>query len=236
MFRFRMARCLPVLLASVVLMSCADYKSPTAPASDITQVSANGSQANLLSGLLGVVNQVLTTVTGTLFPEGKTVTAVKWAPSHNAAEYRASATIGYWGGTINVPGADFSITFPVGAVSQPTAITIIAMNGQFVAYDMLPHGLKFAKPVLAKQGFRNTAIYNTAAATTAQGAYLPDGKETIDANGLATTVETLTSTTLNVVTGLLSVPQSQIWEIKHFSRYILVSGCEGAAPPSSDPE
>jgi len=233
MFRSRFVRTIPILLASVLTISCADYKNPTAPAGDSNIVAANGSQADLISGLLGTVDQLLTTVTGVLFPEGKTVDAVKWGSGHVSAEYRASATIGYWGGTIKVPGADFSITFPVGALSQSTPITIIAQSGQYVSYDMLPHGLKFAKPVLAMQGFRNTSIYNTAAAKTAQGAYLPDGKETIAADGTATTVETLTSTTLNTVTGLLWVPQSQVWEVKHFSRYILVSGCEGAA---SDPE
>ncbi len=223
MFLSRVARSLTLCLVSVAVISCADYQSPTAPPA----ISATtGTQSNLLSGLVGTVNQLLSTVTGVLYPEGKQVTAVKWAAGHTKGEYSASAVIGYRGGTIAIPGADFSITFPVGALSQSTSITIIAKDGPYVTYDMLPHGLKFAEPVLATQYFRNTAIYNTDAAKT-QGAYLPDGKEKIGSDGAATTVETLTSTTLSTVTGLLRVPQSQIWEIKHFSRYILASGCEG---------
>ena len=231
MFLSRVTRSLTLCLVSVAMISCAEYQSPTAPPA----ISATtGTQSNLLSGLVGTVDQLLSTVTGVLYPEGKEVTAVKWAAGHTNGEYRASAVIGYRGGTISVPGADFSITFPVGALSQATSITIIAKDGPYVTYDMLPHGLKFAKPVFATQYFRNTAIYNTAAAKTAQGAYLPDGKETIGADGAATTVETLTSTTLSAVTGLLWIPQSQTWEIKHFSRYILASGCEGNAPPSDE--
>jgi hypothetical protein len=116
------------------------------------------------------------------------------------------------------------VTFPVGALSQNTAITIVSIDGGYVAYDMLPHGLKFARPVTAVQRFRNTSIYGTPAANNVFGAYLADGNDQIGDGGVATAVETVLSTTISKVLGLVFVPDSQTWTLNHFSRYILASG------------
>ena len=217
MIRLRLAKPLAVLGLAVLAFGCSDV-SPTGP-----QVPLNA-DSGLLSGVTGILGSTITVVTGVLYPQGKTVVAVKWAATHPAGEQSASATIGYWGGTIVLPGSDFSVTFPVGALSQNTAITIVAKDGEYVAYDMLPHGLKFARPVVAVQRFRNTSIYGTPAANNTFGAYLADGNDQIGAGGAATAVETVLSTTISKVLGLLVVPDSQTWSLNHFSRYILASG------------
>ena len=219
MIRTNTLRSALLAIAPAAGIGCAEYSSPTAPA------APTSAQTGLLSDLTGALSSVVKVVTGFVsYPEGRSVTAVKWASSHADGEQRASATIGYWGGTIALPGSDFSVTFPVGALSQATEITIISKDGEYVAYDMLPHGLKFAKPVTAVQRLRNTAVYGKPDAAEVFGAYLADGNDEIGVGGVATAVETVLSTTISKLLGLLWVPDSQTWSLKHFSRYILASG------------
>ena len=76
------------------------------------------------------------------------------------------------------------------------------------------------------QGLENTEIFGTLAACSAYGAYLPTGSEDIGADDTATATETTMSFT---VTGFaewmqFSSPQTSIWIINHFSRYMLASG------------
>lgn len=213
------------LLAAVLsgAVACGEYSSPTGPAAP-----ANASQSllgDLTSTVGSTLGSVVRVVTGLVsYPEGRAVTAVKWSSSHPAGEQSVTGTIGYWGGTLALPASDFTITFPVGALSQATTITIVSKDGGYVAYDMLPHGLKFSKPVTAVQRFRNTSVYGTQAANSVFGAYLADGNDQIGAGGLATAVETVLSTTVSRLLGLLWVADTQTWSLHHFSRYILASG------------
>ena len=114
-----------------------------------------------------------------LVPRGSMAQAVRWGPNHQAVEQRVSAVIGAGGGTLSLPGADFSMTIPAGALMEPTAITVVAKAGPHVVYDMFPHGLKFLQPVTAVQGLSTTAIYRTPNANFVRTAYLPDGNEQI---------------------------------------------------------
>lgn len=224
MVRLRIVRWLAFCLGSVATISCAD-QGPAGPSAD---VAANASSVFQVVGSRwagGAPSTLITTIIDSLYPAGYPVTAVRWAPTHVLQGYRVEAVIRTDGGTISVPGADFSITFPFGALSKPTLITIIADDGPFVSYDMLPHGIRFKKPVIATQSLLNTILNSdNTAAQRAQGAYLPDGKDGIANDGQATTVEKLRSTTLWSLQGGLWVPQSQTWQLRHFSRYILGSG------------
>jgi hypothetical protein len=223
MVRLRIVRSLALCLASVAAISCADH-GPTAPSADVAPNTSSLYPLGSRSAA-GGPNTLTTTRTDSLYPAGYPVTAVRWAPTHIVSGYRVSAVIRSEGGTISVPGADFSITFPFGALSKPTLITIIADDGAFVSYDMLPHGIRFRKPVIVTQRLLNTVLNSdNTAAQNSQGAYLPDGKDGIGNNGQATTVEKLRSTTTWTLQGGLWVPQSQTWLLRHFSRYILASG------------
>ena len=68
----------------------------------------------------------------------------------------AASTIGPEGGTLRIADAGFSITFPAGAVAEPTEITVAAVPGYAVAYLFHPHGLTFARPAVATQELRGT--------------------------------------------------------------------------------
>jgi len=105
---------------------------------------------------------------------------VRWGPAHSRAEQSASAVIGPDGGTLSLPGSDFTMNIPSRALSAPTTITVVAKGGPYVAYEMLPHGLQFLKPVTAVQGLQNTATYGTDAGNAIRTGYLPEGSDAID--------------------------------------------------------
>jgi hypothetical protein len=219
MIRSRFVRSSTLVLATFVALSCSDY-SPTAPIAAPTQA-----QDGLLSGLLGVVTgllgSVLKVITGVVDPNGIEVSAVRWAPSHYNQVRTVSGTIGVNGGTLAIPGSDFTITFPNGALSAPTAISITSDASGYVSYDMKPHGITFAKPVIVTQGLRNTSVYGTTKAWNSFGAYFP--QDLLDLSGILKASETTTTTIYAAPSGG-STPAIQTWQLKHFSRYMLASG------------
>jgi hypothetical protein len=137
-----------------------------------------------------------------------------------------SGVIGKNGGSLAIPGSQFVIYFPQDALANPTTITITSKETPWVTYDMTPHGTVFRKPVFVFQGLENTNIFGTLAACSAYGAYLPTGNEAISSDDSATSTETTMSYTVwgFVVWMQFSSPQTSIWIINHFSRYMLASG------------
>ncbi|HJQ53720.1 MAG TPA: hypothetical protein VJ825_07740 [Gemmatimonadaceae bacterium] len=217
MLRSRFVRSSTLVLATFVALSCSDY-SPTAPIAAPTQA-----QDGLLSGLVGTVTNLLGSVLKIIGfqtdPNGIEVRAVKWAPSHVNQVRRVSATIGYYGGTLEIPGSDFTITFPRGALYNNTAITITSDASGYVSYDMQPHGLKFYKPVIVTQRLKNTEVYGTPLALNSFCAYFPN--DLLDLGGILKALEIETTTILSGWDGNAEI---QAWQINHFSRYMLASG------------
>lgn len=203
----RVLRGLMMTVGALAGLACGDYSRSTSPASY---------NPKLLPPTLTVRSSFST------LSSGIRARAVRWGPAHARVEQAVSAVIGPDGGTLSLPGSDFTLNIPSGALAAPTAITVVAKAGPHVAYDMLPHGLRFLKPVTAVQGLQNTAVYGTAAGNAIRTAYLPEGRETIDANDLASPSELEAATTYYY--GAQPVAETQIAIINHFSRYILISG------------
>lgn len=197
MSRTRLLRYLAATVGSIIALGCADYA--TSPNTSIQPPSITVSQRNLDRGTL--------------------VRAVRWSSGRQASSLEASGVIGREGGILSIPDADFTIVFPRGALAQATNITIVANSDGFVGYEMLPHGLTFARPVIATQGLGRVA--------RSEGvfcAYLPAG-EAIGANGTVRALEIATSTTkYGVQVAGLAQASVQAWTLNHFSRYILASG------------
>jgi hypothetical protein len=218
MIRSRFIRAFVLVPTLFVALSCSDY-SPTAPVAAPTQA-----QDGLISGLLGVVTgllgSVLKVIVGVVDPNGIEVRAVKWTPAHVNQVRSVSGTIGINGGTLAIPGSDFTITFPYGALAAPTAITIISDGSGYVSYDMRPHGITFAKPVIVTQRLKNTSVYGTSAAWNAVGAYFP--QDPIDLSGILKALETTTTTIFSGSSA--GTPEVETWQLRHFSRYMLASG------------
>lgn len=200
-------RGLILTVSALTGLACGDYSRSTSPASY---------NPKLLPPTL-VVRASFSTLTGSIRAR-----AVRWGPAHSRVEQSISAVIGPQGGTLSLPGSDFTMNVPGGALAAPTTITVVAKAGAHVAYEMLPHGLRFLKPVTAVQGLRNTAIYGTAAGNAIRTAYLPEGRDTIDADDSASPSELQAATTYYY--GAQPVAETQVWIINHFSRYILISG------------
>ena len=219
MIRSRFVRSVLLVPTLFVALSCSDY-SPTAP----PKVAPTQAQDGLISGLVGLVTNVLGSllkvIVGVVDPNGIDVRAVRWAPSHVNQVRSVSGTIGYNGGTLSIPGSDFTITFPRGALSSSTAITIISDGSGYVSYDMRPHGLRFATPVLVTQNLRNTALYGTPQVWNSFGAYFPQDPPIL--SGLLKAVETTTTSIFAAPGG--NAPAIHVWQLKHFSRYMLASG------------
>jgi len=125
-------------------------------------------------------------------------------------DYSASATIGSGGGSIRIPEAGFTITFPAGAVSAPTAMRATAIAGSSVAYRLEPHGLVFAKPAVITQDLSLTAALGRLLDTGYQGGYFTD--ESTLSSGVVSVLETRPASF-----DLLRLQMS--FSVTHFSGY-----------------
>ena len=226
MIRSRFVRSSVLVLSAFVALSCSDY-SPTAPtASTVAKVQAQPNDA-LLDGLLGGVIGTVTTLFGSVLkiiafvydPNGIPVNAVTWTAGHVNEVRSVSGTIGYYGGTLAIPGSDFTITFPRGALSNSTAIEIVSDGNDYVSYDMQPHGITFAVPVIVTQRLNHTSVYGTSKAWNAFGAYFPQDPSLLDGILEALEIETTT-----IFAGSDGQPAVETWQLRHFSRYMLSSG------------
>jgi hypothetical protein len=220
MLRSRFVRSSVLVLTTFVAISCADY-SPIEPIAAPTKAQDGliGSLLGIVTGLLGSVLHVISFQSD---PNGIPVTAIKWAPTHVNQVRTVSATIGYNGGSLALGGSDFTITFPKGALTTSTWITITSDATGYVSYDMKPHGLKFAKPVIVTQGLKNTAVYLTPTALKAAGAYF--SKDLLDLSGTLKALEIETTTIYSAPNSTNLVPVIETWQLNHFSHYMLASG------------
>lgn len=213
----RFTRSFALFLATFAALSCSDYSTTAPPVAPAT------AQNGLLSGLVGTVTDLLGPVIRVIpfvsDPEGIPVSAVKWGPNHVNQVRSVSATIDVYGGTLSIPGSDFTITFPYGALSSPTAITITSDASGYVSYDMQPHGIRFAKPVIVTQRLKNTAVYGTPLALNSFCAYFDT--DLLDLSGILKALEIETTTIFSGSTGQAEV---ETWQLNHFSRYMLASG------------
>src|SRR2546423_15198156 len=129
MIRFRFVRSTLLVLTTAVALSCSDY-SPTGPQAPMQ------AQDGLLSGLVGGVVNLLGSVIRIIGfrsdANGIPVNAVAWSPDHVNQVRSVSATVGYNGGTLTIPRSDFTLTFPQGALCQPTSLTIISYATGYV--------------------------------------------------------------------------------------------------------
>lgn len=208
MLRSRFLRCFALIASVVASAACGDYAGSTGP---------------VASGSAGLAPPTRTIAMAfAILPDDARARAVRWAPSHVGREQTVSAQIGPAGGSLSLPGADFEMTIPQGALEEATLISVSSLKGTHVAFDMQPHGLQFRKPVRVVQGLRNTATYGTPAGNGVRSAYLADAHEQIEDDDSVIPAELPAATTLFYE--YVPIAQTHIWYLNHFSRYILISG------------
>jgi len=222
----RLFRSAALAFTTCLALSCADSSALTDPlasgntdaGSSLTTVT--GDSASLPAACPESWTQP------TFSTSGSNVKGTRWIVARVPVELSVSGVIGPEGGTLAIPGAQFLIYFPKDALPNPTAITITSKESPWVTYDMNPHGTVFRKPVIVLQGLENTTIFGTSAACSAYGAYLPTGSEAVSADDTALATETTMSYTISgFVTWMpFPSPETSVWIINHFSRYMLASG------------
>ena len=128
-------------------------------------------------------------------------------------DYSASAVIGRGGGTISIPQAGFSITFPSNAIKgQPTTVTVTATAGGNVAYLFEPHGLVFHNAPVITQDLRGTEVFQEPALrSTLEGAYFPDPT---DLQGATARIRETRPTVVDVSGWKMK------FNVQHFSGYL----------------
>ena len=216
----RVFRSVAIAIATYSALSCADSSAPTDP------LAGSGSPVETGGTAAATVTCPESWTKPTFASSGRRVKGTRWISTRLPAELTVSAVIGKDGGSLVIPGSQFAIYFPQDALQNPTTITITSKEGAWVTYDMSPHGTVFRKPVYVFQGLENTELFGTLAACSVYGAYLPPGNEVIGVDNIATATETTMSYTVSgfALWSQLASPQTSIWIINHFSRYMLASG------------
>ncbi|HEX9083473.1 MAG TPA: hypothetical protein VF836_01945 [Gemmatimonadaceae bacterium] len=207
MSRFGFVRPLAVVLGAFVIASCSEagISAPSAPA---TTIAAPTTSQFASQALLGAVKDV-----------GKLdLKAIWWKKQHKDV-IRVSKIIDQSGGTISIPETGLTVFFPAGAVTSPVTITITS-DQKYVAYKMEPTGTRFLKDVTVTQLFITTSVFGAPLRSQLYAAYIAD--DNIKLSGKVPVLEIEPSTTIFSV--LSALPQSQVWTIRHFSRYMLASG------------
>ena len=182
----------PVLRAVAAFAAVCVSASGCSDTATLQQPGAPGARGGLLTPVMGVLTSVLQ----------RTLPLSR--------DYTASATIGPAGGSIRIPEAGFTLTFPAGAVSAPVVVSATAIHGSSVAYRLEPHGLVFAQEPVIAQDLSLTAAVGRLLDTSYQGGYFTD--ESTLSSGLVPVLETRPATF-----DLLRLRMS--FSIRHFSDY-----------------
>lgn len=135
-----------------------------------------------------------------------------------ARQERWSFDVGPEGTVVNHSSTGLTITVPPGALAANTHITVTALKGGPIAYQLEPHGLQFAVPLQLRQSLRGAKIPRgtLSSAPLVVGYFADDALTTDPVTGQARVVEILPL--LVDVKG-----QAAILSIHHFSGYTVAS-------------
>ena len=197
------SRVIGVAAAVAVLSIAAACSSDSVTAPQMQ--AANSS--TLLGGIGGLANGVLS---GLIPSKGLLRTVSLTSP------IVASQVMGRNGGTIELPGAGLKLTVPSGAITgSPITITITAIAGNTVAYEFLPHGTQFARPLQFEQTLEGTNWDKLKVKATVVGGYFK----------LLDQVNLLTGLALLDETYPITVQSNRVrFDITHFSGYMVSTG------------
>lgn len=187
------------LVASSALAACST-DSITAPA----PAPSNG----LLGSTLGLVNNLLSSVTGLL----------RLAPLQSPVTRSVLVTRSQ-GGELRIPETGLRLTIPAGAIPRDTmTITVTALAGRAVAYEFQPHGTRFAKPLTFSQDLSVTSWLVSLLKPELSGGYFKDASQVNTQTGVSVINEELDARISgNRVT----------FDISHFSGYMVSTGRSG---------
>jgi hypothetical protein len=198
MIRNRLLRSFAFLAGAVLIASC----GTDAAAPDVTGPSGQSDPA-----LSGPATDAA----------GREFHALWWGHSLSSG-VQVSKTIDQSGGVLTIPETGLTMDFPAGAVSGPITITVTA-DQDYVAYKMDPAGTKFLQDVTVTQSLSNTTISGQPLQSQLYATYIAD--DSVSLSGRVPVIEIEPSKTVFYPNS--SLPQSHVWIIRHFSRYMLAS-------------
>lgn len=195
--RLRTLTTFAVAATAMLAIAACSSDSPSAPPS-ARAIATDSASRNLLGDLLGRPTSA------------KIIPLLRTSPL--AQDVVVSKTIGLLGGTITIPQAGLTLVVPPLAVNQSTNFRITARKGSYVAYDMEPHGTRFALPLVATQSLLQTNAQGVLNLNLSLGYYE-------DASRI-TTISELFGVQLDLLrlTAVSTIP--------HFSGYIWATGRE----------
>ena len=208
-WRSRKTTRLAVLAAATFATACGDATS-TAPSVRSASADARQNDGSSGSGKSTITSAASTCVQALqrLIPLRSAVTYTKVISSN--------------GGKILVPEADFELEVPSGAFDgNAITFTVTAYAGSTIAYDFQPHGIVFRKPLKATQRLDHTNWGSQKLPNgyfpSLTGAYFSDTAKfnLITGWGIVDEFES---------TQLSDGGRTVIWDIPHFSGYIVASG------------
>ena len=120
------------------------------------------------------------------------------------------------GGSLSIPEAGMTITFPAGLVKKPTQFWATARAGKVVAYDFGPAGV-FTQPLVVTQKLHGTSLWKVKDPSAIQGAYYKDDGAINDAAERAFVSE-LRPTEVDLQGNKLT------FTVDHFSGYLMSTG------------
>jgi hypothetical protein len=195
MIRSRLLRSFASLAGAILIASCGTDSG----AADVTAPSDLG-----LSG-------------PAIDAAGRQFDGLWWKQDVNTV-VQVSKTIDQSGGVLTIPETGLTMEFPVGAVSGPITITVTA-DQKYVAYKMDPAGTQFLKDVIVTQSLANTTVSGEPLQSPLYATYIAD--DSLSLSGRVPVLEIEPSKTVFYPNS--SLPQAQVWIIRHFSRYMLAS-------------
>jgi hypothetical protein len=162
--------------------------------------------------------------TALINPGEDTVLALK-RPFNLTTDISESAEIGPQGGEININAVGGKIDIPPGALREKVRITITAKAGWNVAYEFLPHGISFDKPVKIQQDLKYTTAYRVKDAKSLTAGYYSANFNSIflDPWRFFARVSELRHVEVDKPVN----PRVAKFYIYHFSGYLMSSGFKG---------
>jgi hypothetical protein len=123
------------------------------------------------------------------------------------------------GGRIVLPKSGLTVTVPAGAITSGSmTIVVTSRPGKAIGYDFEPHGAKFAKALTFSQSLTGTT-WAALGKPMLFGVY-----HTAPMNTTANTVMSAEVSNTRLVTDARTKVVSSVFDIRHFSGYVVASG------------
>jgi len=204
------------IVAIGVVLACSDSVAPVTPRS-MSATSASASASRLKFGAAA--------------GRGQQVRVLRWSGSGLSKDVTSSASIGKHGGTVTLRELGVTFTVPSGALDRRKTITVTALAGHHVVFQMAPDGTHFRVPATLKMDLTHTnAAHDKTLMKILVGGYIPS-VTSINGDDSADDTEDYPATVNDSVT-------TAVFPVPHFSVVILASQihcstCNTAAPPTT---